>query len=494
MHIKQAGDGYRECDERHIIQLTYMKTYTPTIGIEVHAELKTATKMFCDSKNDPHASEPNSHVCPICMGHPGTLPVINKKAVEHVLKVGIALGSELATYTEFDRKNYFYPDIPKGYQISQYEFPLVKGGTLRGVNITRVHLEEDTARSLHDQGEGSIIDYNRAGVPLMELVTEPVIHDAKTAGDFARELQLLLKTLGVSDAQMERGEMRVEANISVSSTDAFGTKVEVKNLNSFKSMESAIEYEIKRQIEVIEEGGTVIQETRGWDESKGKTFSQRIKESANDYRYFPDPDLPKLKLDIVEGGEISLSRLAEEMPELPEAKRLKYGNLGLTREQIEAIIMLPEREAFLGAVIDSQNADAELIRTAANYLLNDMLPLLDTNDIARAHSGHFVSLMRMVVDKKLTSRVAKDILAEVVFGGNDPQTLAEERGLLQDNSVDTLLPVVDEIIAQNASVVSEYKSGKDSALQFLVGQGMKATKGAANPQALADLFAQKIRG
>ena len=253
-----------------------MKTYTPTIGIEVHAELKTQTKMFCNSKNEPHATEPNAHICPVCMGHPGTLPVVNETAVKYVLTVGKALGSTLATYTEFDRKNYFYPDIPKGYQISQYEYPLVTGGSLHGVQITRVHLEEDTARSLHEEN-GSIVDYNRAGVPLMELVTEPVIHDAKTAGNFARELQLLLKTLGVSDANMEKGEMRIEANISVSPNDTFGTKVEVKNLNSFRSVESAIEYEIKRQVTLIEEGGSVVQETRGWDESKGKTFSQRVK-------------------------------------------------------------------------------------------------------------------------------------------------------------------------------------------------------------------------
>jgi aspartyl-tRNA(Asn)/glutamyl-tRNA(Gln) amidotransferase subunit B len=263
-----------------------MSTYTTTVGIEVHAELKTKSKMFCGCKNDPHASLPNAHVCPVCMAHPGTLPTVNKEAVHFLMQVGKAIGGELADFSEFDRKNYFYPDIPKAYQISQYQFPFVKGGSIAGVAITRVHLEEDTARSVHDQGDESLVDFNRAGVPLMELVTEPVVHDAKSAGDFARELQLLLRTLGVSDANMEKGEMRVEANISVSKDATLGTKVEVKNLNSFKSVEAAIVYETKRHIEELEAGRQIKQETRGWDESKGKTFLQRSKETAQDYRLF----------------------------------------------------------------------------------------------------------------------------------------------------------------------------------------------------------------
>ena len=467
-----------------------MKTYKPTIGIEVHAELKTHTKMFCNSKNDPHASEPNVHVCPICMGHPGTLPVINKTAVEHVLKVGIALGSELATYTEFDRKNYFYPDIPKGYQISQYEFPLVKGGELNGIAITRVHLEEDTARSLHDQGDGSIIDYNRAGVPLMELVTEPVIHDAKTAGDFARELQLLLRTLGVSDANMEKGEMRVEANISVSDSDTFGTKVEVKNLNSFKSVEGAIAYEIKRQIEVIESGEKVIQETRGWDESKGKTFSQRVKESANDYRYFPDPDLPKLNLEI--SNEISLSRLNEQMPELPSQKRSKYKNIGLTIEQIEIIIGTSPIDNFISKLVLLLDNDSAKLKLAANYILSDLLPLLGNKTIMEVNAKSFASLIYLLSEDKITSRVAKDILPEIIFSTIDPVTLIEERGLVQNNSEEAITLLVMEVLKNNPEVVFEYKNGKDSAIQYLVGQCMKVSKGSANPKTLIEVLKKSI--
>jgi aspartyl-tRNA(Asn)/glutamyl-tRNA(Gln) amidotransferase subunit B len=469
-----------------------MKTYTPTIGIEVHAELKTNTKMFCNSKNDPHTSIPNTHVCPICMGHPGTLPVANKKAIEHVIKVGIAVGGTIATYTEFDRKNYFYPDIPKGYQISQYAYPLVTGGELNGVTITRIHLEEDTARSLHDSSEGSHIDYNRAGVPLMELVTEPVIHDAKTAGRFARELQLLLRTLRVSDANMEKGEMRVEVNISVSDTHIYGTKVEVKNLNSFKSVESAIEYEIKRQIDLLRKGEVVTQETRGWDEVKGKTFSQRIKESAHDYRYFPDPDIPKI--DIARDETISLSRIHESMPILPEKKREKYSNLGLSREQIESIISDMDTDIFFTTVISHVGDNTTLIKLFANYIVTDIFPILTKTKktFAHAHSDTFVALIQMIVDKKITSRVAKDMLEKVVFDGIDPEKYAHEHTLLQTDTVDTLLPLVKEIIANNQSVVEEFRAGKENSIQYLVGQGMKISKGSVNPKILMDMLRAEI--
>lgn len=428
------------------------------------------------------------------MGHPGTLPTVNKEAVKHVLRVGVALGGTLATYTEFDRKNYFYPDIPKGYQISQYQYPLVSGGSLVDVAITRVHLEEDTARSLHDQGAGSLIDYNRAGVPLMELVTEPVIHDAKTAGAFARELQLLLRTLGVSDANMEKGEMRVEANISISSDETFGTKVEVKNLNSFRSVESAIEYEIKRQAELLKTGEAVIQETRGWDEVKGRTYAQRKKESSHDYRYFPDPDIPKMSLESLE--EFSITRLSETMPELPKEKRLKYENLGLPSEQIETIVLNVQTSKFFDSVVPKLTEAPEKIRIAANYLTSDILGFLSKESektIADAHEEAFVELINLIYEKTLTSRVAKDILIEVVFEGKSPQALAEERGLLQVNSEDDLMVVVDGIIAEHKEVVDEYKNGKEASLQYLIGQGMRLTKGSANPVVLKDLLIRRIK-
>jgi len=472
--------------------------YTPTIGLEIHAELKTETKMFCGSRNAPHEAEPNTHVCPICMGHPGTLPVINREAVRSVLLVGRALEGNLATYTEFDRKHYFYPDIPKGYQISQYAYPLVKGGTLAGVAVTRVHLEEDTARSIHDRGDGSLIDYNRAGVPLMELVTEPVIHDAETAGTFARELQLLLRSLGVSDANMERGEMRVEVNISVSATDVPGTKVEVKNLNSFRSVESAIAFEIKRQVDALERGEELVQETRGWDEVREETVSQRKKESSHDYRYFPDPDLPKL--NISEIPEFSISRLDEMMSETPSNKRIKFTNLGLPSNIVEVLVSNLDAGRFYDAALEqlalkSKNVTDEDCRKLANYVTSDLLGYVTEHaehSFVDASAERFAELLSMLISGGITSRVAKDILIEVTFEGGDPEEIVSSRGLAQQGGADTLGPIVDAVIDEHAGVAAEYRAGKEAALQFLIGQCMKATKGAANPAQLKDILIEKL--
>ncbi len=469
------------------------KTYTATIGLEVHAELKTKSKMFCGCKNDPHDGEPNTHICPICLAHPGTLPVPNEEAVAMVLLLGGAVGAEIATYSEFDRKNYFYPDIPKAYQISQYAYPFLKGGALRGVALTRVHLEEDTARSQHEQAGVSLVDFNRSGVPLMELVTEPVIHDAKTAVEFARELQLLLRTLNISDAQMERGEMRVEANISVSSTSAFGTKVEVKNLNSFRSVESAIDFEIKRQIAVLESGGVVSQETRGWDEARLVTFTQRSKETAKDYRYFPDPDLPKM--DLTTHDYFSTARLAEIMPELPDKKREKYRYIGLTEAQIELLVAQKEVSGFYEAVLASDNKsnNFDVLKLAANYLLSDILALIQQGKSLRIEPTDFLALMEMVSSGGVSSRVAKDLLIELVETGGDPVALAKERGLAQSSDPSALQPLVAEIINENNDAVIQYRQGKLSALQFLVGQGMKKSRGTANPGLLADLIRNALK-
>ena len=295
--------------------------YKPTIGLEIHAELKTRTKMFCDSLNDPDEKHPNVNVCPVCLGHPGTLPAANKQAIEHVIKVGLALGGKINPVSKFDRKNYFYPDLPKGYQISQYDEPLVLGGDLLGVRIRRIHLEEDTGRLLHESspsaGSGrpaSLVDFNRAGVPLMELVTEPDIKSANEAINFSKELQLIFRYLGVSEANMEKGELRVEANVSLNK----GTKVELKNINSFAAVRGAIAYELKRQSEVLESGGKVEQETRGWDDGKKKTVSQRTKEEAHDYRYFPEPDLPPFETNV-----FGIENLKISIPELPKEKRTR---------------------------------------------------------------------------------------------------------------------------------------------------------------------------
>jgi len=477
-------------EPREYAKISSMNSYKTTVGIEVHAELKTKSKMFCGCKNDPHASEPNTNICPVCMAHPGTLPVVNKEAVHFLMQVGTAIGGELAEYSEFDRKNYFYPDIPKAYQISQYQFPFVSGGELAGVQITRIHLEEDTARSQHEE-DVSLVDFNRAGVPLMELVTEPVIHDPESAGNFTRELQLLLRTLGVSDANMEKGEMRVEANISVSKTDELGTKVEVKNLNSFKAMESAIAFEVKRHIEALEAGGELVQETRGWDENRSKTFSQRIKESADEYRYFPDPDLPKFKRSDI--PEFSDSRLADISAETPESKRNSYRELGLPNDQIEIIIADLKKDVFFRNA-SNDISERKIITSLGNYFTSDVLGIVETENLSleTASPKMFRLLVSMVVAGELTSRVAKDLLKEVVFEGSDPQKIAKERGLLQQNSEDDLVPVVEKILADNPEVVVEYKAGKEASLKFLMGQAMKATKGSANPGVLIGLIKKLI--
>ena len=505
--------------------------YTPTIGLEVHAELKTKTKMFCNSKNDPDEKQPNINICPVCMAHPGTLPVINKEAVRHVLRVGVALGGTLSDFTEFDRKNYFYPDLPKGYQISQYKYPLVSGGELNGVSITRVHLEEDTGRSSHETGGESLVDFNRAGVPLMELVTEPVIKTAKEAGNFARELQLLLRYLGASEANMEKGEMRVEANVSVSETFAsadqcrtdadsrgnilrnsalsprhsatLGTKVEVKNINSFKAVEKAIEYEIKRQSELLARGEKVVQETRGWDENKGKTFSQRLKEESHDYRYFPEPDLPKLHLR--ELPEFHEDVLRKELPELPREKRERYKKeFGIKDKDIELYIsdmrldrLFTETIHFFkddSNIAKHSNIVAEFIQLASNYIVSDLVGLAKSTgqNFNKIQPEYLSLLIKMIAGGEISSRGAKDILAIMLSEGGSPDEIAKKEGLAQISGKEELKEIVEKIIVGNPGVVADFKSGKEQALQFLIGQGMKETKGAANPKTLEKLFKEHI--
>ena len=487
-----------------------MTSFFLTVGLEVHAELKTKTKMFCNSANGPDEKRPNVNICPVCLAHPGTLPTINQKAVEHVLRVGLAVGGTLADYTEFDRKNYFYPDIPKGYQISQYQYPLVTGGMLAGVTLTRIHLEEDTAKSIHDDKEGgSLIDFNRAGVPLMELVTEPVIESAKQAGDFARELQLLSRYLNVSEANMEKGEMRVEANISVSRVtlarpdsvlrvdlkspdprSTLGIKVEVKNLNSFKSVEQAIEYEFERQSELLEDGQVVVQETRGWDETKGETFSQRLKESSHDYRYFPDPDLPKLRISEIE----AFKNLVDTIPELPWQKRERYGkDYGIKTEDAEMFVNMPELALFFEVVTKDLKEDKKLVQLASNYITNDLVKLLN-GDYSKLdkQDKNFATLISMAGSGEVSSRGAKDILVEMITNGGDPKGIAEAKNLFQKSDVGELQTIIDRIIANNPKVVADYRAGKEASLKFLIGQGMRESKGSANPTVLETLFKKAL--
>jgi len=465
--------------------------------------------MFCNSQNNPDEKQPNVNVCPVCMGHPGTLPVINKEAVKQVLKVGVAVGGELADFTEFDRKNYFYPDIPKGYQISQYKYPLVSGGELAGVKLTRIHLEEDTARSSHESGAHSLVDFNRAGVPLMELVTEPVIHSAEEAVSFAKELQLLLWYLGVSEANMEKGEMRVEANISVLRSDLesgkrsdlkLGTKVEVKNLNSFRIVGKAIEYEVKRHIGLLEKGEKVVQETRGWDENKSQTFSQRTKEDSHDYRYFPEPDLPKLKISEVE--EFSVGNLKKELPELPEARRARYLNIfGLKKDDAEMLVADFALANFFEQSAMILKGNLNSISLLANYVLSDLVGLIKkdkgemvsiTEAISKIKPEAMAELVVLIKAGEISSRGAKDILALMYQAGGNPKSIAETNELFQKSNQEELEVLAKKVITDNPKAVALYKSGKEASLQFLIGQGMKLSKGSANPKIFSEVILRLI--
>jgi aspartyl-tRNA(Asn)/glutamyl-tRNA(Gln) amidotransferase subunit B len=471
--------------------------YVPTIGLEVHAELKTKTKMFCDSPNNPDEEKPNANTCPICLGHPGTLPTLNKEAIKKVLMVGHSINANIADFTEWDRKNYFYPDIPKGYQISQYKYPLISGGKIGDVEITRIHLEEDTGTSIHDKGDYSLVNYNRAGVPLMELVTEPVIHSAKQAGDFGRELQLLLRYLGVSDANMEKGEMRVEANISIApeGSDEFGTKVEVKNLNSFKVVEKAIEFEIKRMTKLLDEGrgDEIVQETRGWDEAKNKTFSQRKKETSDDYRYFPEPDLPKLKISEI--PEFDAEKLRAELPELPDQKRAKLADVGIADNQIDFLVRNMDFGKYFDE-ISEKVSDKKQITLVANYLSSDVVALMKEDEnisLNNLDKEQFIEMIKMISGNEISSRGAKDILAILIKEGGETRKIAEDKGLMQESDTGALEEIAKKIIADNESVVEDFKNGKEAALQFLIGQGMKETRGSANPQVLKEVFTNLIK-
>jgi len=507
---------------RNDIDIHLVEGYLPTIGLEIHAELATNTKMFCACKNDPDEEKPNVNFCPICLGHPGTLPVLNFEAIKKVLEIGIALDAKIADFTEWDRKQYFYPDIPKGYQISQYAYPLVSGGTLAGVEIERIHLEEDTAQSTHDTHHKSLINFNRSGVPLMELVTKPFIHDAKTAVHFAKELQLLLRYLGAGEANLEKGEMRVEANISVKkkveSTQVhklgkefgeLGTKTEVKNLNSFRAVEKSIEYEIKRQIELIEKGEKVIQETRGWDDKKNETYSQRSKESAHDYRYFPEPDIPKMKLS--EMKEFTFDNLKKEMPELPWKKRERFMNeYKATQKEADMFVDNPNLANHFDKIaeeikkeIKSDTDAGKAIRLAMNYLLTDYLgalkaegavmELIGMSDIPIPPSS-WAELITMLMKNELSSRGAKEIITLMIQNPTQtPKELAKKYNLIQDNDAETLKKRVVEVIEANKGVLEDYRKGKTASIQFLIGQVMKVTKGSANPSSIREILIEILK-
>ena len=475
----------------------YMK-YIPTIGLEIHAELKTQTKMFCDSLNDPNEKHPNINICPVCTGQPGTLPVINKLAVESILKVGMALNGEIPQSSKFDRKNYFYPDLPKGYQISQYDLPFIFGGILNGVRLRRIHLEEDTGRLVHlahDTEHLTLVDFNRAGVPLMELVTEPDIKNAEQAVEFAKELQLILRYLGVSDADMEKGQMRVEANISLKQGEQLGTKVEVKNINSFKAVHDAIEYELKRQEEVLKSGGKIIQETRGWNDEKQATVSQRIKEEAHDYRYFPEPDLPPLDLSKFDLGRIKL-----EIPELPQTKRARFAKeYVLTPEQAE--ILVNDRNTAKYFEETASELKSELptadYQVLYNYLVSDLRGLMMKSEITaddlKITPENFADLIVLISNKEISSRTAKDLLLKMFETGVNPRQVLQSENLAQISNEQELQNIASKIIDQNSKPAEDYRKGKENALQFLVGKAMAELKGKGNPEILQKVFKNLLK-
>jgi aspartyl-tRNA(Asn)/glutamyl-tRNA(Gln) amidotransferase subunit B len=497
-----------------------MTTLTPTtaadyeivIGLEVHAQLLTASKMFCRCSAAYASAAPNSHCCPICAGFPGTLPVINERAVEYTIMTALALNCTIPAFSKFDRKNYFYPDLPKGYQISQYDIPLSRDGYLtirhngaeRRIGITRVHLEEDTGRNVHvnERGEAySLVDLNRSGVPLMEIVGEPDLRSPEEARLYMEKLRTILVYLGVSSGRMEEGALRCDANVSVRPRGQhdFGAKVEIKNMNSFRAVEHALAYEAERQIAALRAGGTIAQETRGWRDDKGVTVPQRSKEYAEDYRYFPEPDLPPLMLnpEYVES-------IRAKMPELPDAKRERFlRDYGLT--PYDADVLTSERamadyfEATVratGATASKNVTSATNAKTAANWITGDLRRLLNAAglDIAasRVTPGGLAELVALVEQGTISGKQAKSVLEQAFASGEPPAAVVKREGLSQLSDAGELEQVVDAVLADNPKAVEDYRAGKSSAVQFLVGQVMKRTKGRAKPDAVQPILLGKL--
>ncbi|OGN22540.1 MAG: glutaminyl-tRNA synthase (glutamine-hydrolyzing) subunit B [Candidatus Yanofskybacteria bacterium RIFCSPLOWO2_01_FULL_42_49] len=525
--------------------------YKPVIGLEIHAELKTKTKMFCDSLNDPDEKHPNVNVCPICMGHPGTLPVANEDAVKKVIMTGLALNCKIEKDTFFERKNYFYPDLPKGYQISQYQKPLCYEGYLdiksetssepeisnpKRIRITRIHLEEDAGRLYHPTGaDYSLVDFNRAGVPLMELVTEPDLESGQEVKKFAEELQLIWRYLNVSDADMEKGQMRVEVNISLRPElpisnppvggqlpNKLGTKVEVKNINSIKFAADAVNYEIKRQTELLEAGEKVKQETRGWDEKKGETYLMRTKEEAQDYRYFPEPDLPPLHFE-----DVDIEDIKSRLPELPQQRRERFAKqyglpekdtklfttdklLGDYFEHVasELLSFDPEVEisnASSGKEKSKSHYGAgkleehhkQLFKLAANYLITELKRMAEEVYAELADTKVLPEMLADLVVRifhgEVSSSGAQTVLKEMFATGASPGKIIEEKDLAQLSSIGDLEMAVDKVVADNPKAVEDYKKGKEASLKFLVGMAMRETKGKANPQIIEGIFRERLR-
>ena len=484
-----------------------LERYEPVIGIEVHCQLKTASKMFCSCSTEYDGAPPNTHVCPVCLGLPGALPVINRRAVEHVLATGLAIEATNPATTRWDRKNYFYPDLPKGYQISQYDLPLAAHGRLAfetstgpfTVGIRRAHLEEDTAKLVHvttaDGRTVSLVDFNRSGAPLMEIVTEPDIRTAEQARRYAEELQLLLRAIGVSAADMERGQLRVEANVSLRprGAETFGTRVEVKNMNSFRSVERAIAFEIERQAAALDAGETLTQDTRGWDDTRGVTYVMRSKEDSQDYRYFPEPDLPPLRLDPA-----WLAEIRARLPELPAARRARYqAALGLSAYDATVLVNEPRAielfETLVGAGIEPKRA--------SNWVTGEYLRLLrrfSTADAAWLEPSRLgrelAELIRLQAADQITATNAKEVFEAHFETGQAIAAIIAARGFTKISDEAMLEGTVDQVLAANPSAVADVRAGKPQAIGFLVGQVMKATRGQANAALVGEVLRRRLGG
>jgi aspartyl-tRNA(Asn)/glutamyl-tRNA(Gln) amidotransferase subunit B len=469
------------------------RNYEAVIGLECHVQLATRSKMFCGCPTDYAGSPPNTHVCPICLGMPGVLPVINRTAVEYTLMTGLALNARIPEATKFDRKNYPYPDLVKGYQISQYDLPLVKGGwveisvdgTTRRIQLERVHLEEDTGKLTH-VGGGSLVDFNRAGVALMEMVSQPDLRSPAEARAYLQKLRAILRTLGVSGADMEKGQLRCDVNVSLRPVGqtTFGTKVEVKNLNSFRAVQRALEYEMVRQAAALDAGETIPQETRGWVDERGVTVSQRSKEEAHDYRYFPEPDLPPIFVD-----EAWLSRLRTQLPELPDARRARYMQaFGLGAYDADAL----STDLWAARLFEDTVGAGADAKKAANWIQNDAARLRGESDGKALDAAHLAELIRLVEDGAIGISTARQLLPTVYESGRSPTALVEEQGLAQVSDTSAIEQTVREVLAANPAPVADYRSGKLTAINFLKGQVMKASRGKANPAVVEGLLTELL--
>lgn len=479
-----------------------MSQYESVIGLEVHAELKTKSKIFCNCTTE-FGGDPNTHVCPVCLGLPGVLPVLNKQVVEFAIMAGLALNCQIASFSKFDRKNYYYPDLPKNYQISQYDLPIAEEGYLdievngeqKRIGIARVHMEEDAGKLVHQgdtiaQSQYSLVDYNRTGVPLIEIVSEPDLRSPQEARAYLEKLKAILQYTGVSDCKMQEGSLRCDANVSVRplGSKELGTKTELKNLNSFKALQKALEYEIQRQIEVLEDGGQVIQETRSWDEAKGVTVSLRSKEEAHDYRYFPEPDLVPLRID-----RHWIERVRENLPELPDEKKVRFvKQYDLPSYDAEVITSSKTLADFFEQCLEHY----ENAKTISNWVMGELLRLLNANNLEIEDSPikpkQLVELLMLMDKGTISGKIAKTVFEEMFTSGKPPQAIVEEKGLVQISDVGELARIVDKVVEANPQSVEDFRNGKEKAIGYLVGQVMKETKGKANPQLVNKLLRERL--